>query len=175
VRVVEVELDVLVLVEEVERVVIVREDDEESEVDLDADEDSVTLLLSFVVVVVVVPADVTLVAGLEDEVTAEDAACEAVEEVVIVSDAIDKDDDGLAAAVVIVVVVCCELVGVQRKSTTFPTNICPISELPGADKLAHARCMKVPAASRAIWQLAEQPLPPNSGNSSSSQSFTVVL
>jgi hypothetical protein len=174
VRVVEVELDVLVLVEEVERVVVVRDDDEESEVDLDADEDSVSLLLSFVVVVVV-PADVTVVAGLEDEVTAEDTACEAVDEVVIVSDAIDKDNDGLAAAVVIVVVVCCELVGVQRKSTTFPTNICPISELPGADKLAHARCIKVPAASRAIWQLAEQPLPPRSGNSSSSQPFTVVL
>ncbi len=121
VRVVEVELDVLVLVEEVERVVV-KEDDEETGVDLDADEDFVTLLLSFVVVVVVLPADVTLAAELEDVVTAEDAACEAVDEVVIVSEAIDMDDDGLAAAVVIVVVVC-ELVGVQRKSMTFPMNI----------------------------------------------------
>lgn len=70
VRVVDVELDVLVLVEEVERVVV-PEDDEESEVDTDADEDFVTLLLSFVVVVL--PADVTLAAELEDVVTAEDA------------------------------------------------------------------------------------------------------
>lgn len=47
-------------------------------------------------------------------------------------------------------------------------------EFPGADRLAQDRWMKSSAASRAISQFAEQPLPPRNESSLKLHPFTVV-